>query len=249
MGGRFGKYGDLKRRKALQRGCREKSKLERSNLIALRSRSGILPPKQRSSFPDAAKSYKTAVVAIPPDHLWEPIQGSRKQYDRHYRRWMPHITLLYPFLPVSAFEQATPLMARVCHSLKPFEVRLNRFDLFVHSRRNTTLYLVPEPAGAFKVLQKGLLKFVPNYDDVTRFTGGFRPHLSVGQTHSQKARSLCVGWQPAWQPLSFTLTHVYLIWRNDPPDDIFRVGPVLSLDIESCCFNIGLRKHGSLDPI
>jgi hypothetical protein len=81
MGGRFGKYGDLKRRKALQRGRREKSRLERDNLIALRSRSGLFPLKQRSSLSYAAKSYKTAVVAIPPDHLWEPIQGLRKQYD------------------------------------------------------------------------------------------------------------------------------------------------------------------------
>jgi hypothetical protein len=78
MGGRFGKYGDLKRRKALQRGRREKSRLERDNLIALRSRSGLLPFKRRSLLSDAAKSCKTAVVAIPSDYLWEPIQGLRK---------------------------------------------------------------------------------------------------------------------------------------------------------------------------
>ena len=79
MGGRFGKYGDLKRRKALGRGRREKSKLERDNLIAQRSRSGLLPLKRRSSLSYAARSYKTAVVAIPPDQIWEPIQGLRKQ--------------------------------------------------------------------------------------------------------------------------------------------------------------------------
>jgi len=156
MGGRFGKYGDLKRRKALQRGRREKSKLERANLIALRNRSGSFPPALRSSLPCAAKSYKSAVVAIPPDHLWGPVQGLRKQYDRHYRRWVPHITLLYPFRPVSAFEQVVPLLARACRSLQPFEVQLTRFDLFAHSRRNATLYLVPEPAGALKVIQKVL---------------------------------------------------------------------------------------------
>ena len=144
MGGRFGKYGDLKRRKALQRGRREKSKLERTNLTSLRSRGCLLPSKQRSSLPYADKSYKTAVVAIPPDHLWGPIQGLRKQYDRNYRRWMPHITLLYPFRPVSVFEQIMPALAQACRSLEHFEVRLIRFDLFAHSRRNVTLYLVSE---------------------------------------------------------------------------------------------------------
>ena len=158
MGGRFGKYGDLKRRKALQRGRREKYKLERANLIALGNRGGLFPPAQRSSLPYAAKSYKSAVVAIPPDYLWGPVQGLRKRYDRHYRRWMPHITLLYPFRPVSAFEQVVPLLARACRSFQPFEVQLTRFDLFAHSRRNATLYLVPEPAGALKVIQKVLLE-------------------------------------------------------------------------------------------
>jgi 2'-5' RNA ligase len=120
-------------------------------------------------------------------------------------------------------------MTQACHPLEPFEVHLDRFDIFVHSRRNATLYLVPEPIGVLKVLQKNLLKIVPKCDNVNRFTGGFRPHLSVGQTHSLKAHELCAGWQATWQPLAFTLAHVYLIWRNDPPDDIFRVGPVLSL--------------------
>jgi hypothetical protein len=133
LGGRFGKYGDLKRRQALQRGRREKSKLERAKLIVRRTGSGLPRRKQRYWLPDAAKSYKTSVVAIPPDHLWEPIQGLRQQYDRHYRRWMPHIILVYPFRPVSAFEQVTPLLAQVCRSLEPFEVQLTRFDLFVHS--------------------------------------------------------------------------------------------------------------------
>ena len=229
MGGRFGKYGDLKRRKALQRGRREKSKIQRTNLTAVHSRSGLLPHVQRSSTQNAAKSYKTAVVAIPPDQLWGPIQVLRKQYDRQHRRWMPHITLLYPFRPVSAFEQVTPLLTQVCRSLEPFEVKLTRFDLFIHTRRNATLYLIPEPARELKVLQEALVEIVPDCDDVTRFGGGFTPHLSVGQIRSQEAHALCAGLQATWQPLAFTLLHVYLIWRNDPPDDVFRVGPVLSL--------------------
>jgi 2'-5' RNA ligase len=229
MGGRFGKYGDLKRRKALQRGRREKSKMEKTNLATLRSRSGLLPHVQRGSPQSTAKSYKTAVVAIPPDQLWGPIQRLRKQHDRHYRRWMPHITLLYPFRPLSAFEQVTPLLTQVCRSLEPFEVKLTRFDLLIHTRRKTTLYLIPEPAGALNVLQKALLEIVPDCDDVTRFAGGFTPHLSVGQIRSREAHKLCAKLQATWQPLAFTLRHVYFIWRNDPPDDVFRIGTALSL--------------------
>jgi 2'-5' RNA ligase len=229
MGGRFGKYGDFKRRKVLQRSRSEKSRMEKAKLATVRSRSGLLPHVQRTSSRNTARSYKTAVVAIPPDHLWGPIQRLRKQHDRHYRRWMPHITLLYPFRPASAFEQVTPLLIRVCRSVEPFEVKLIRFDLLIHARRKATVYLIPEPARALKELQKALLETVPDCDDVTRFAGGFRPHLSVGQIRSQEAHALCAKWQATWQPLVFSLSHVYLIWRNDPPDDVFRTGPVLSL--------------------
>ncbi|MGD8961418.1 MAG: 2'-5' RNA ligase family protein [Desulfobacterales bacterium] len=162
-------------------------------------------------------------------HLWGPIQKLRKQHDRHFRRWMPHITLLYPFRPATAFEQVTPLLTRACRSLEPFELKLTRFDHLIHSRRKATLYLIPEPAGALKELQKTLLEIVPDCDDVTRFASGFKPHLSVGQTSSQEADAFCAKLQATWQPLAFTLLHVYLIWRNDPPDDLFRIGVVLSL--------------------
>jgi 2'-5' RNA ligase len=79
------------------------------------------------------------------------------------------------------------------------------------------------------VLQNARLEIVPVCDDVVRFAGGFTPHLSVGQTSSQEAQALCAGRQAIWQPLAFSLAHVYLIWRNDPPDDIFRIGAALSL--------------------
>ena len=123
----------------------------------------------------------------------------------------------------------TPLLTRVCRSVEPFEVQLTRFDLLIHSRRRATLYLIPEPTGALKELQKALSDAVPDCDDVTRFTGGFRPHLSVGQIRSQEADAFSAKLQATWQPLAFTLSHVYLIWRSDPPDDVFRIGVMVSL--------------------
>ena len=117
------------------------------------------------------------------------------------------------------------VVARAAQALAPrVALLLNK-----NNRKNSFLYLVPEPADGLKVLQKNLLKIVPKFDNVNRFAGGFTPHLSVGQTRSRKARLLCAGWQATWRPLAFTLAHVYLIWRNVPPDDIFRVGPKLPL--------------------
>ena len=229
MAGRFGKYGDLKRRKALQRGRKEKARLAKASSADRRNRRRIIPSARTSLHPADQKTHKAAVVVIPPDDLWAPIQALRKQYDRHFRRWMPHITLLYPFRPPAAFPRVAPFLAQACRLKEPFKVRLKRFDFFVHTRHKATFYLVPEPVSEIKALHQALLDKVPDCSDVASFTGGFTPHLSLGQTRSQDIKAMCSRWQATWRPLSFTLEQVHIIWRNDPPDDIFRVGPVLSL--------------------
>ena len=229
MAGRYTKYGDLKRLEALRRGRGDKRKLQRAGLTALRSRSKSRSYTPRSPTPAPAKTFKTALVAIPPEDLWAPIQRLRRQYDRHYRRWMPHITLIYPFRPASAFEALGPRFASACADVTPFEVNLSRFDLFLHTRRKATLYLVPEPDEALNALQAALMACVPDCGDISLMAGGFKPHLSVGQVHGRDADALRTQWQATWQPLVFTLNQVALIWRNDQPDDVFRMGLVVAL--------------------
>lgn len=229
MGGRFGKYGDLKRRVGLQRGRKEKARLEKAGAVGLPGGRTGIPAGYGSSYGSAVKTFKTAVVVIPPRDLWGPIQELRRQYDRRFRRWMPHITLIYPFRPVAAFQRLVPLLARACRSAQPFEIRMERFGIFNHRRRMSTIYLVPEPAKYFKTLFASLSAVVPDCNDTGRFPGGFTPHLSVGQVRSSQARDLCDRWQATWQPLSFRLTRIYLIRRSDPPNDVFQEGPAVFL--------------------
>lgn len=42
---------------------------------------------------------KAACCVIPPKGVWDPIQEIRKRYDSAYNRWMPHVNLLFPFIP------------------------------------------------------------------------------------------------------------------------------------------------------
>lgn len=223
MGGRFGKYGDLKRRQALRRSRREKIRLGDQT-----------PGRQRwtgqrqPNDPAAAKTVRTAVVMIPPEVCWAPIQALRQYYDRHYRRWMPHITLLYPYRPITAFKTAVPQMARACRPLTPFDVRLARFDFFTHER-SATIYLAAEPAATIRNLHQALQAAAPDCDDTARFSSGFTPHLSVAQAPRREAEKLSAQWQSDWQPMVFTVTHIHVVWRNKPPDDVFRTGPAIAL--------------------
>ena len=176
------------------------------------------------------KTYTTAVVLIPPGELQPSIQTIRQVHDRHFKRWMPHITLLYPFRPRHEFDQLAERFASACQAIEPFRVELAEMRFFRHRRDSFTLWLAPEPKEGLVRLQDLLGSVVPDCDDVVKHRDGFTPHLSVGQVQGERQRlALQQGLQEAWQPLVFTACEISLIWRGEPPDDVFRVGETVRL--------------------
>ncbi|HEY7490522.1 MAG TPA: 2'-5' RNA ligase family protein [Candidatus Tectomicrobia bacterium] len=179
------------------------------------------------------KTYQTAVVLIPPEAVWLPIQALRQQYDRHIQRWMPHITLLYPFRPHAEFERMVGALAPVCARLRPFAVHLATVHTFRHGRDSYTLWLAPEPKDALTELHTQLWHLAPECDDVRRFGPGFTPHLSIGQGRGHEhVHRLVAQVQARWRPLTFVASEISLIWRHEPPDDIFRVAHRIRLGQE-----------------
>lgn len=167
------------------------------------------------------KTHKTAVVLIPPEEMWEPIQTIRGRLDRNIRRWMPHITMVYPFRPPGEFAELSRRFEEVCGSFAPFRVRLAEFRYFRHSKNSHTIWLDPDPGDTISDLQGTLSEVVPDCDEVASFPKGFTPHLSVGQAGvdvEDVIRELGEG----WNPLEFTIDAINLIQRGEPPDDVFR---------------------------
>jgi 2'-5' RNA ligase len=177
-----------------------------------------------------AKTHTTAVVLIPPESCWEPIQAIRRVHDRQVRRWMPHVTLVYPFRHRDEFDEVADRLAVACRVVEAFEVRLAEFRHFGHGRGSFTLWLAPEPPEALARLQAALQAVVPDCNDVARHAHGFTPHLSVGQVRGHdRMTATRQSLQTQWQPLTFLADRVSLIWRGQPPDDIFRVDRTLQL--------------------
>lgn len=161
------------------------------------------------------KTHHTSVVVIPPQDVWEPIQAIRRQHDRQIHRWMPHINLLYPFVPRQHFATALPLLSAACQQVPAFEVTLTRLQSFRHASGRGTIWLVPEPHAAFVQLQATLQAAFPDYCEQSRFAGGFTPHLSLGQVASRRdLQPLLTALQTLWQPVRFALEAVALIWRD-----------------------------------
>ena len=169
-------------------------------------------------------THKTALVVIPPGSAWPPIQAIRAEHDRKVGRWMPHITLVYPFLPPGEFERAAGRLGLARAVLPPFEVRLARFDTFRHHRDSYTVWLKPEPEEPLIALQRALWAACWEAETPRPTWGRFRPHLSVGQARGRPAMlRLLDGLRRSWRPATFAVEGVSLIRREDPPDEVFRV--------------------------
>lgn len=176
------------------------------------------------------KTHKTAVVLIPPEGLWEPIQSIRRQHDRQIRRWMPHLTLLYPFRPAREFDAVAPALIEACRAVQPFEVELGEFGFFAHGTRSLTFYVRPQPAREVVALQEALVKAVPDCDDTSRFADGFQPHLSLGQCRRKGTLlRLLEDLGQTWSPIRFPVEQVFFIQRGDPPNDVFVVDRAMPL--------------------
>jgi len=171
---------------------------------------------------DPSKTSQSALVAIPPQELWEPIQALRRRHDRHLSEWMPHVTLLYPFRPREAFDEAASAMAGIGPG--PFDVSLASFRYFRHYEWSHTVWLDPQPTEAWKRIHAALLERFPDCNDASRYEGGFTPHLSVGQS---RTADLAGELQRGWEPLTWRVTELALLARRGrEPFEVVRTIPV-----------------------
>lgn len=168
------------------------------------------------------KSYQTAIVIIPPAEIQEPIQSIRSQFDSRFRRWMPHITLLYPFVPIEKLNEAVTLLKQHTWKQEPFQVTLNEIKYFRH-KHHYTIWFEPIPAGPLIQLVRELNQIFPEYNDTSRYRKGFTPHLSLGQAKNKEELKIRMELiREQLSPVSFIVDAVHVIYRNNPPDDIFR---------------------------
>jgi len=160
------------------------------------------------------KTPTAAVVWIPPESQWEPIQAIRRRYDRHLARWMPHMTLLYPFRPREDFDAIEPALRQACAQLPPFEAELREVRSFEHSAHSHTMWIAPEPSAAFQELQSVLQAAVPDCNDVSNYSGGYTPHLSVGQSHGPpELPRRMADVRSGWSPVRVQVSEVAMIHR------------------------------------
>lgn len=171
-----------------------------------------------------SKVYNSAVVIIPPREQWGQIQEIREKYDRQINRWMPHITLIYPFRPEDDYLDLSRKFSDVCKFIEPFEIFLRQFNFFKHGKQKFTMWLSPEPIELIKNFQATILEVVPDCNDVNKFEHGFTPHLSVGQIQSKKKLEETIKMlQKKWSAIHFFLNEIYFISREKSKTSKFEI--------------------------
>jgi poly(A) polymerase len=166
----------------------------------------------------APKSNHAALCIIPPAAIWTEIQALRRQYDTSFTRWMPHINMIYGFIPEAYFPDAAAALQATLIDFEAFEICLEGFDTFEHAG-STTIYLKPDAAAIeqLRKLQAAANAIFPQCNDVERH-GLFHPHLTVAKIpHARKkdARRFLQEWNALWEPMTFTVNALSLIARSD----------------------------------
>ena len=166
---------------------------------------------------EAAPVHTSALVVIPPESAWRPIQAIREANDPAFARWMPHVNLIYGFVPEALFERAAEAVTAALRGRSTFTVRLEGLRRFDH-RGSTTVWLEPktDPPGALAALQAALAPLFPRCDEQgSRSAAGFTPHLTVAKLSGSEAEiaGKIEGWRKGLAPIVFTVDAVHLIAR------------------------------------
>ncbi len=158
------------------------------------------------------KTRETAVVIIPPEELWAPIQKIRERYDRDFHRWMPHLPLLHPFRCRESFPEMRGTFALVCREVEPLPITLDRVGWGPHPHGSYLVWLEPHRRGELLRLQRTLEDLVPDCRGAS--SGGYLPLLVLGQTFGTRARDdLLHDLGRRWVPLSFIVNELCFVAR------------------------------------
>ncbi len=173
-------------------------------------------------------SHENAVVIIPTEEIWEPIQNIRCKHDRAFWRWMPHITLLYPFRKIGEHARLKQHFEQQLFSFPIFEIHLRRVSYFMHKNSSFTIWLQPEPSRAVTQLQAEIQQIVPDCNAVHQYPGGYHPHMTIASGRGVgQFQELLKKIKTNWHPLSFQVSCLYFLNRQQYPDDRFIVSEVI----------------------
>lgn len=166
-------------------------------------------------------THKTALCLIPPENLWEQIQSIRSVHDKAYPRWMPHINLIYPFVPESEFTSMKSRLESIINSKSSFEIEFDQTSFEYFKKGNEcTFHLRPIQTKDVVELQQAIENLLPNFFKNKR---PFEAHLTLGQTTTSRISDILIEMKSKWKTIKFSIDRICMISREDDPNDLFSI--------------------------
>lgn len=175
---------------------------------------------------DDAPVHTSALVIVPPMRSWPAIQAIRSELDPSYGRWMPHVNLIYGFVPEARFAAAAAAIAVVLREHPTLELRFGELRRFDH-RSSTTLWVALEgdPPDALRDLQATLQTLFPACrEQAERSAAGFTPHLTIAKIRGTEAERAATfeRLRPRLPTGTWTVDAVHLISRREAEPFVIR---------------------------
>ncbi|KAL0487904.1 hypothetical protein AKO1_008899 [Acrasis kona] len=189
--------------------------------------------KKQAKNTDQTKLIKPSMLSaaciVPPKSVWDQIQRIRSEHDKSYNRWMPHINLLYPFVPPNCFEDAVKSLESdlTFKQLRPFNVIMQNIQYKDDAKYlNVFPQEVEQTSTTIIKVQSTLQKCFPHCSH----TGGsiFSPHLTLGQFEKEEISFHSRSIQEEWIPIEFLVTEIHFLSRKSTSDP-FQITKVIKL--------------------
>lgn len=141
-----------------------------------------------SSFNFKLSSTQTALAIVVPYSHSGDIDALRSVHDKAFRKWPPHLNILYPFVDPEHLESALKILGqKLREQPEKLQITLNDVDAFRH-RYNATIFMKPHDETQERLvrLRNVLVQGLGRRESEGTVDGEFRPHLSIGQVSLQE---------------------------------------------------------------
>lgn len=150
---------------------------------------------------------ETAIIIVAPHDVQTVAVPLLRQYaPETLIRVPPHITVLYPFVPVNRLDEACAKLNEICASVPAFDITMTGYDSFPK-----VAFMNPaNPAPIQAVFRKIFAAFpeCPPYGGA--FGNDLHPHMTVGEFATIEAQQAAV--LPDYAPTTFRAKRLHVMY-------------------------------------
>jgi 2'-5' RNA ligase len=134
----------------------------------------------------------------------------RREHDKAFERWMPHINFIFPFIPEDQIADAVARLGPALKQIPAFDLVLDTIGHF-EQRDGCTVHLKPSDETQLQRVFAAIRSALPEIP--ARHGGEFHPHLTVGQWPKAELPSYPLLLAQLGAPFRVRVDHISIITR------------------------------------